>query len=227
MSRGPRVDPDGDGRTSFLRKAAAPNSDLCVECHAEQKFVRGTDHDLNVTAPHAKNRLGETVKQSGVCGQCHAVHNAPQERRLWAQLPGTASDPLEAYCRSCHAAGKTAAAKVPPQTKHPTTALLWAGALRARFLPTVTSDLPVFQGDERSDSRGVVNCGTCHNVHQWAPGKGAEGSGKPVEGDIRSSFLRASTSEHFVCADCHGLDAIYRYKYFHGQSTHRAYPLYR
>lgn len=221
----PRV--EGDGRTSFLRKAAAPNGDLCVECHTDQKLVRGTDHDLNVTAPTAKNARGETVKQSGVCGQCHAAHNAPQERKLWVQAPGQAADPMEKYCRSCHAPGRVAAGKVPAQTKHPATVQLWASGVRARFLPASMSDLPVFQGDSASDSRGVINCATCHNVHQWTPGKEVDGPGKPVEGDIRNSFLRAANSEHIVCADCHGLDALYRYKYFHGQSTHRKYPLYR
>lgn len=70
-------------------------------------------------------------------------------------------------------------------------------------------------------AHGVITCASCHNPHQWSAAKPAEGPGKNCEGDVRSSFLRVSNSESFLCADCHGRDALFRYKYFHGKSTHK------
>ena len=61
----------------------------------------------------------------------------------------------------------------------------------------------------------MITCPTCHDPHQWEAGKFEEGSGENLEGDVRSSFLRHSSTEYFICSDCHGEESIYRYKYFH------------
>ncbi len=218
----------GDARTSFLRKAAAPNGELCIECHVEQRFVRGTDHDLAVTAPDSVNALGQSAAQSGVCGQCHAVHNAADARRLWARAPGDGADDPARRCTSCHAAGKTAAAKVPPETRHPAGVMVWADAVRARFGADIRAVLPVFDANgNRGIERGTITCPTCHEPHRWNARAAEEGAGKNLEGDVRNSFLRAPDTEHVVCADCHGKDALFRYKYFHSKAAHRSYPLFR
>lgn len=52
---------EGDERNSFLRRAASPAPDLCVVCHEDISLPVGTDHDLFITGPSAKNRLGETI----------------------------------------------------------------------------------------------------------------------------------------------------------------------
>ncbi|MEK7207064.1 MAG: cytochrome c3 family protein [Pseudomonadota bacterium] len=217
----------GDARTSFLRLPAAPDGDLCVECHHEQRFVRRSDHDLSVTAPAAANARGETALQSGVCGQCHAVHNAEETRQLWARAMGQGPNAATQECASCHAAGRPAAAKAPAETQHPPQALVWASAVRARFFSGVSMDLPVFDDKGRSEQRGAITCLTCHDPHRWDPRAAHEGPGKNTEGDVRTSFLRTSNSEHFVCADCHGKDALFRYKYFHGKTSRKSYPLFR
>jgi predicted CXXCH cytochrome family protein len=220
---------EGDASTSFLRRAASGRAELCVECHREQALVRGTDHDLSVVAPQAVNAKGQTAVQSGVCGQCHNVHNAAGELRLWARPLGTGQDVDEKLCRSCHADGQVAAAKVPSdrQGKHPGKVSAWSPEVRARFNPKGADGIRVYGANGLPDTTGVITCLSCHNPHQWSAKTSVEGPGKNTEGDVRSSFLRLDNTESMLCADCHGLDALFRYKYFHGKSAHQDYPLFR
>ena len=77
---------------------------------------------------------------------------------------------------------------------------------------------PVFTKDGRKTGVGIVTCATCHNPHQWSAAKAEEGPGKNTEGTNLNSFLRSS-SEFSLCTNCHGLDALFRYKYFHAKSS--------
>lgn len=224
---GARADVEGDARDSFLRLSAGARAELCVACHAAQRFVRGSDHDLAVTAPNDANAAGQTVVQSGVCGQCHVPHNAKHPSRLWARAPGTALEASERLCRSCHALGQNAAAKIPPQSRHPLDVVVWSDQVRAGFRPGVGAGLPVLGVDGARATTGTIGCVSCHDPHRWSARHAAEGAGRNVEGDVTTSFLRLTQTAGVVCADCHGLDALFRYKYFHGASSRRDYPLYR
>ncbi len=206
---------EGDATNSFLRIPTAPDGELCVTCHTAKAPIRATDHDLSVTVPKAKNALGEELHQSGICGQCHAIHNAVQDLALWGRLPGQADNAPEMLCRSCHDAGEIAEAKVPKKASHPGYVMAWDGSLRDVDKKGITH-LPVFSESGRQALTGYISCPTCHNVHQWRPDTNEAGSGKNEEGDVFSSFLRTDSSEGILCADCHDLDSIFRYKYFHG-----------
>ena len=60
------------------------------------------------------------------------------------------------------------------------------------------------------------------HFHQaWQPKINKRGNGKECEGDAMNSFLRNKNSELIICADCHGADAIFRYKYFHGETLRK------
>jgi predicted CXXCH cytochrome family protein len=220
---------EGDAGNSFLRLPASGRAALCVDCHQDQRLVRGTDHDLAVSAPRAVNAQGRTAAESGVCGQCHSVHNAVADLRLWARPPGAGQDADEKLCRSCHAAGQVAAAKVPAerQARHPGQVSAWSPELRARFNAKGAGGIRVYGADGLPAATGVITCPSCHNPHRWNPRSATEGPGKNTEGDVNTSFLRLANTESFLCADCHGRDALFRYKYFHGKSAHKDYPLYR
>jgi hypothetical protein len=220
---------EGDAGNSFLRRAAAGRAELCVECHREQGLVRGTDHDLDAVAPQALNAQGQTAAQSGVCGQCHSAHNAAGELRLWARAPGPGQDPDERLCRSCHAPGQAAAAKAPGdrQGRHPGTVTAWSPEVRARFNAGGADGIRVYGKDGHAAATGVITCPSCHDPHRWSARAPADGPQRNTEGDVRTSFLRVANTESFLCADCHGRDALFRYKYFHGRSAHQDYPLFR
>jgi predicted CXXCH cytochrome family protein len=221
---------EGDGSNSFLRIAAAPSSQLCIECHEDQRMVVATDHDLNITAPKATNRLEQQSEESGVCGQCHTPHNGISQFQ-WARQLGEIGDGnknlAEGRCLSCHREGEVAAHKIPPTAKHPEEVSIWSSALissplRERALP----ELPFYNKTGELDDSGVISCSSCHNPHQWDPDQKAKGPGKNVEGNSQTSFLRMTSSESFICADCHGEDSLFRYMYFHKESAHEKNHLY-
>lgn len=224
---------EGDAANSFLRKDAH-DSKLCVSCHKKKNLVLKTEHDLNITAPNTTNSRGQTVKQSGVCGQCHAVHQAKAGMALWARDIGKPrgksrkhSNAMNALCLSCHGKGGMAENKQPISYKHPREVMLWNQEIRDKFGRKSSVDLPVFDENGQPADMGAIACATCHNPHQWQAGKNKRGPGKNTEGDVRNSFLRASHTKNIVCAECHGEEAIFRYKYFHGKSAHKKYPMSR
>ncbi len=220
---GARANVEGSAANSFLRQPAWPAPQLCADCHQNKKQVKNTDHDMAITAPEATNIRGQNVRQSGVCGPCHTVHNAVAKERLWARPLGAGDDALARLCTSCHAVGKVAAAKVPVKGSHPAKVNVISNPKGQR---EHGGDFPVFTPDGVRTGSGIITCPTCHNAHQWDPLKAEEGEGWNVEGDARNSFLR-NASDFLLCADCHGLDSLFRYKYFHGETSRRKHMLYR
>ncbi len=206
---------EGNARNSFLRKTNFPLSDLCKSCHEKNALIDGTDHDLNITAPDATNLLGQTVKESGQCGVCHLVHNSPNKIKLWARPFGIISsdeDIVNALCNSCHSEGNPAKQKIPAISTHPQGRLI-NNILRSN--KEAIDYAPIYDkktGDEINV--GDISCPSCHNAHQWSPLFKEKGVNKNIEGNATNSFLR-NVSYNNICIDCHGLDAIFRYKYFH------------
>ncbi|MBI5196366.1 MAG: hypothetical protein HZA10_08590 [Nitrospirae bacterium] len=205
---------EGDASNSFLRRAASPFSDLCETCHKDKAFIDGTDHDLNITAPQSKNLLGQTPKESGQCGVCHLVHNSPNKLKLWARSYGQISENesiMNSLCIGCHSKGNIAEKKIPPVATHPERKLI-NNILRSNRL--AIDYTPIYDKNGREVNVGNISCPSCHNAHQWSPLAKQKGAGKNLEGDVTTSFLR-NVSYNNICIDCHGLDALFRYKYFH------------
>ena len=211
------VDRDGTTANSFLRIPADSQSALCLDCHRDKQNLVGTDHDLRVTAPKTRNSLGRTVEQAGICGQCHSVHRPGASGALWGTGSGQATDLQQSLCLSCHNPDGIARHKVPIRLLHPSQVLAWSNQVRAaapeRWKLPVT---PVYDHRGRRTKVGNITCASCHDPHRWGPNTGSQGSGVNMEGDATNSFLRNSVSGGLVCADCHGRDAIFLYKYFHG-----------
>ena len=229
----PMLAEEGDSSNSFLRLSANDNSDLCLTCHADKKTIIGTAHDLKYTAPGASNILQQEEDASGLCGQCHVPHKGAEGVYLWAREMGPGNDPIEKRCRSCHNPQGFAAHKNPELAKHPQQVKIWSTETRKAMHPgKKLPDTVVFDKEGKRSNFGSITCASCHNPHQWdgggdAPGPWKKSSKISKEGDVRTSFLRARHSENIVCAECHGQDAIYRYKYFHSKSTHKKHLLFR
>ena len=70
-------------RSNFLRIQGGEQKNLCKQCHSKQTRIAGSDHDLTKSSPTTTNSIGQSPKESGVCGVCHLVHGA-QTKNLWA-----------------------------------------------------------------------------------------------------------------------------------------------
>jgi predicted CXXCH cytochrome family protein len=205
---------EGDARNSFLRLVASPSPDLCVVCHEDTALLVGTDHDLFIAAPTAKNRLGETVAEAGQCGVCHAVHNSGQERLLWAQAYGPVEEnqhPMNSLCTCCHSKGGAAEDKIPPVATHPKGKLI---NNIFTFNNQTTGYIKIFDDHWKEVHVGDLSCSSCHSFYRWDHRTRTPGPGRKVEGNADTSFLLTS-SDNTVCVDCHGESSIWRYIYFH------------
>ncbi|MFV1982531.1 MAG: cytochrome c3 family protein, partial [Thiohalomonadales bacterium] len=219
---------DGTVNNSFLRFRLNAKAGLCLKCHKTQSQVAGTDHDLSITAPDARNALGQTVSESGICGTCHAVHNSRSSAGLWGRDVGPGDDPAAQVCFSCHAPDGLAGEKVIPNelATHPKDIMVWSGVIRKAAGLSNEAGMPVFNTKGTRSNVGTITCPSCHNPHLWSAKKRTKGPGRNLEGDSSSSFLTLKSVANNVCSDCHGLDALFRYKYFHSKSAREKHTLF-
>lgn len=208
--------------TSFLRLGADGYAPLCFPCHADKSMVVGTDHDLRVTAPRAVNLAGENAEASGVCGACHAVHDAPSAFALWDRRYGSGWDERSRICTGCHQPNNEQGAHVPPRTDVHLVNYPGRGMVNRLFTPTrsVTGgkkDILLFAEDGTPAENGYLSCASCHDVHRWESDVSSSGAGVPVEGDLANSFLRVPPSglQDTLCADCHGASLLEHYRNYH------------
>lgn len=216
---------EGSAVNSFLRKANAPSSDLCKICHEDKDLVEGTDHDLSVTAPEAKNLQGHTVDESGTCSACHLAHNSPNKLKLFAREYGPVAEnqhPLNALCTSCHSKGGSAENKIPAVATHPVGKLI-ENVIRFEkedreykliFEKEALIYTPIFDNKGKLARVGNLSCPSCHNAHQWSAFIKKKGNYKNIEGDAQTSFLRTYSYKN-ICIYCHGEDTLFRYRLFH------------
>ncbi len=203
---------EGDSRNSFLRLVNSPSSKLCENCHPEQALIEKTDHDLNLTAPTHKNILGQKPLESGTCGVCHLTHNGKYRTKLWAQDFGRGNDLMERMCTRCHSKRGSTPNKYPRIAFHPDDIAIHNSG---RNVKGRAGYFPLFEAESgKALTYGKISCPSCHNIHRWSPLSKTKGTGKNLEGDVSNSFLR-TLSYQTNCIDCHGPDAIFRYKYFH------------
>jgi predicted CXXCH cytochrome family protein len=205
---------EGDNTDSFLRIVNAPSSMLCRFCHVDKAAVDGTDHDLNVSAPQAKNLRDQTVTSSGQCGACHLVHNSPHTIALWSRSMGPVGNTgsnMDALCTSCHFKKGVANKAVPQIASHPREKLI-INTIPSR--KKTGSYTPVFDDTGEKVAVGNISCPSCHNAHQWGYLAGTRTDPEYSQGTGASKFLR-TTSDNAICVNCHGPEAAFRYLYFH------------
>lgn len=203
---------EGNGRNSFLRLAYIPSPILCENCHPVEAMIAKTDHDIAMMCPETTNSAGQTPAESGTCGVCHLMHNSKNRIRLWAREFGKGASLMDRMCNSCHSPGGMAKDKIPPIVTHPEGELI---TNVGRDNMGKSNYFPLFDRHSGEYVRvGNISCPSCHNVHQWDPRFAVKGSGRNMEGTATNSFLRAQTYS-LICIECHGLDALFRFKYYH------------
>ena len=132
---------------------------------------------------------------------------------------------MEVLCRSCHISTGIASNKTPKYVNHPVDIKVTTNRARMKK-DDKAKPLPVFKVNGDKTKTGIITCPSCHNPHLWSPEKSEYGPGKNNEGNSNNSFLRGISSKAF-CSDCHGFDGIFRYKYYHTESSRdKSVPVY-
>jgi predicted CXXCH cytochrome family protein len=203
---------EGSSQNSFLRVGNSPSPKLCENCHPDKAYLEKTDHDLIVTAPEEKNAIGQTPAESGTCGVCHVVHNSKNKIKLWAQGFADGESIMDMMCNACHSEKGSAKNKVPKVDFHPDDQLINNVGRNIKHEPNYFPMYDKVTGEYTSV--GNISCPSCHDVHKWDPKFSSKGKGVNVEGTATNSFLRSHTYS-LLCIDCHGLDALFRFKYYH------------
>ncbi len=209
---------EGDIYNSFLRLTEEKKKNLCTDCHQDKQHICLSEHDLQLLAADKPNLQGRTVKQSGVCSACHLVHNSPYKTISWARQLPPGKDFMLTTCLSCHEKDKCAEKKIAFIGLHPRSFVYTGKITQFRRMGNVDyqSYFPLYNNSGAKSPIGYVTCPTCHNVHQWDPQSKVYPEGrKNIEGDPRNSFLRNSGAQFSICLDCHGFEAILRYKNYH------------
>lgn len=194
-------------QTPALLKSDRKDSKLCLACHTDSAGIIDSPHDLRKSAPDAHNVRGETPGESGPCGSCHLTH----QPSIGLKQTISKSDFGNSLCTCCHNTDEKAAAKlVPKRIKHP---LL---VIQNRTEPNHADFMPTFNNQGEHSSIGGVSCMTCHDPHFTNSSPTAAEMLPPSMG----KFLRP-TKHKRLCADCHGIESLWRYLYYHHDRNRR------
>jgi len=215
---------EGQHNTPALLEPAN-NGQLCANCHEQAALVINTDHDLRFSAPKSINHLKEIPSQAGVCGSCHSLHRAGKESdnlSVISQLPepngqahNQAKLAADRACINCHQNKGIAEEKTISRYQHPFKDLI------LRSSPKV---MPLLDEHETVAEFGEIACITCHDPHQWKP-KQKKPLKAPLhkkelnEGNSHNSFLRNKGASNTFCVDCHGVDALVKYRLYHEEKV--------
>ncbi len=211
---------DGEPDTPLLKHDHREGK-LCGFCHDGYAAVIDSDHDLRVTAPDHADRFGRRPEPGGACGPCHTMHRgdgrAPflyaGEFRPWqGEEPALERDRI---CLDCHREEGAAADAVVEWFSHPRKDLV------LRSDPEV---MPLVGESGETDEFGVVACITCHDPHSWTENKSkisSQMSGNR-SGNIFSSFLRRKSVRQSFCIECHDIETVVKYKYYHDELSRDA-----
>jgi predicted CXXCH cytochrome family protein len=201
------------------------NGQLCENCHQGMQQVVGSDHDLRVTAKKSKNIQAETPQQSGVCGACHTLHQGSTAQPFLSAVVGLDKQTRDEsapqlkrdeLCLNCHQKNGLGKEKAIIDYGHP---------YQDMILISDEAVMPVVgYKDEDIHEQGVIACITCHEPHTWKPSVELEAYQPPllnytrqknIEGNVLNSFLRHKGVKGIFCVDCHGIETLPKYKYYH------------
>lgn len=183
---------------------------LCLACHPQMVNIASTGH--------TPAKLGEARFEATGCKPCHLVHARPsavEAPLLYPEslLAKATSSPLnlaaDRYCVSCHRPDGRVA---PPSiATHP------AAPMFNPTPPDRPGFMPLFNTKGQVDPSGSIGCRTCHITHgRTEPGDLPPSMVPLSERGERARQWRLRTfTKGNVCSLCHGLDALWRFLYFH------------
>jgi hypothetical protein len=183
-------------KTEPFMRQSADGGNICTACHAEKAEIKGSAHDKG-------GRRNKDFEGRGTCGGCHVAHGSDQ-LLMWAKDVGEAELPLNGLCRSCHE-------DAPNPAEHPPQVVAWSQEIRGTIFSNTPGEMPVFDKNGHQARVGNIGCATCHNVHVETA------EGRPDH--LKGLHLRMPEFVEPLCADCHGPDSLFLYKFFHSEAS--------
>jgi predicted CXXCH cytochrome family protein len=177
----------------FMR--VSQDGQICQACHRDKQAIGGSAHDKG-------SRRSADFERRGTCGTCHAPHGSDLPV-MWVRSQGDGNHVVNTLCRSCHEGA-------PDPADHPADVVAWSQAARQAVRGHATA-LPVFDEQGHHSVLGSITCATCHDVHR----ERAEGRADELPG----LHLRMAEVVEPLCADCHGTESLFLYKFFHSPSS--------
>jgi hypothetical protein len=123
---------------------------------------------------------------------------------MWARSQGEGNLTVNTFCRSCHD-------DEPNPAEHPTEVVAWSQDIRGTIRTKTPGAMPVFDDNARHARVGNIGCPTCHNVHR------ERAEGRPEH--LKGLHLRLPEFVEPLCADCHGPESLFLYKFFHSPAS--------
>ena len=186
------------GQTKPFMRQSAEGGQICTACHTGELRIKDSAHDKG-------SRRAKDFEKRGLCENCHAPHGSDRPV-MWAGGLGDAELPADQLCRSCHD-------DAPVPGEHPANVVAWSQDIRSSIFPDTLAAMPVFDADVRQQPIGNIGCSTCHNVHEETS------AGRPAHLD--GLHLRMPEFVGPLCADCHGSESLFLYKFFHSKVSRR------
>jgi predicted CXXCH cytochrome family protein len=183
---------------------------LCLACHPQMTHIASTGH--------VPVRFAKAGFETAGCQPCHLIHTRPGTVEASLLFPDSllkkaTSSPLnlaaDRYCVACHRPGGPVA---PPRiATHP------SKPMSNPTPPDQPGFLPLFNAKGQVDRNGSIGCRTCHVTHGRAEPGNLPHSSDPLSasGERARVWRLRNFTEGNVCSLCHGLDALWRFLYFH------------
>ena len=186
------------GKVKLFMRASSDGGQLCQACHQDKTEIAGSSHDRG-------SRRAKDFETRGLCASCHTPHGSDAPL-MWARSRGKGNLAVNTLCRSCHDDD-------PDPAEHPAHVAAWSQQVRESIRGKSPAEMPVFDENARQSRVGNIGCPTCHNLHQ----ERAEGRPEHLQG----LFLRMPEFIEPLCADCHGPESLFLYKFFHSRKSRR------
>jgi len=185
-------------KVNLFMRASSAGGQICQACHQDKAAIADSVHDKG-------SRRSKDFEARGTCGYCHAPH-ASDKPLMWAREQGQATIAVNTLCRDCHDDD-------PDPAEHPADVIAWSQQVRKSIRGNSAAEMPVFNEQGHAARVGQIGCPTCHNLHQ------ERADGRPEH--LQGLFLRMPELVQPLCADCHGPDSIFLYKFFHSPASRR------
>jgi predicted CXXCH cytochrome family protein len=216
-----------DGTITLFAGGGLPEGELCLACHRKNGRIVGSPHDFRTRKEGDFRPDDGRSRKFGVCAGCHANHNVSIEQGLLAftvSRPKAGGNPEDMFCLHCHRKTEVMKDRRARFYVHP------SGEEVREKIKEVTEQGGPNLADQRlgeparTTLEGYkalfrIRCTTCHDNHHWTDLPADEAKEFPQT--EMASFLRGSEVAETLCANCHGVEALYRYRYYHQDRAFR------